>query len=139
MKILATILTATLMFVGSVTMTSTKKQKITAKVSNISSDNGKVSFALYNKVTFMKKPLQSKNGKIENGVATVVFEDVEPGEYAIVCFHDKNDNDKMDFSESGMPQEDYGMTNNIMSFGPPSYTNGKFDLGKEDLTLEIKF
>ncbi len=139
MKILATVLTAALMFVGSITMTSTKKHKITAKVSNISSDSGKVSFALYNKATFMKKPLQAINGKIEKGTTTVVFENLEPGEYAIVCFHDKNDNDKMDFSENGMPEEDYGVSNNVMTFGPPSYDNGKFDLGDEDLTLEIKF
>lgn len=137
MKILATILTASLLFIGSIALN--KKQTITATVVNVTSNSGKVSFALYNKETFMQKPLQSKNAKIVDGKSTVTFENVEPGEYAVICFHDKNDNDKMDFQPSGMPMEDYGMSNNVMSFGPPTYTDAKFEVSTEDVSLEIKF
>ncbi len=137
MKILATILTATILFTGSVL--GTQKQKITATVVNVSSSDGKVAFALYNKETFMKEPLQSKAAKIIDGKSTVTFEGVEPGEYAVICFHDKNNNDKMDFSPNGMPMEDYGMSNNIMSFGPPKYMDAKFTIDTEDKNLEIKF
>ena len=45
----------------------------------------------------------------------------------------------MDFQPSGMPMEDYGASNNIMTFGPPSYNNAKFTLTDADLSLEIKF
>lgn len=138
MKILATVLTAAILLTGSLLMNE-KKQNITATVVNVSSDSGKVGFALYNKETFMKQPLQAKNGKIIDGKSTVVFEGVEPGEYAVICFHDKNDNDKMDFQDNGMPMEDYGVSNNVMSFGPPQYADAKFTLDKEDIVLEIKF
>lgn len=137
MKFLAIILTVTTILTGS--LASSKKQKITATVVNVTSDSGKVGFALYNKETFMQKPLQSKNVKIVNGKSTVVFENVEPGDYAIICFHDKNDNDKMDFEANGMPIEDYGMSNNVMSFGPPTYSDAKFTVSEEDVVLEIKF
>jgi uncharacterized protein (DUF2141 family) len=137
MKILAALLTATMILTSS--FVSNKKQTITATVVNVTSDNGKVSFALYDKETFMKKPLQSKNGKIVDGKSTVVFENVAPGDYAVVCFHDKNDNDQMDFQENGMPMEDYGVSNNIMSFGPPKYEDGRFTVADKDVTLEIKF
>ncbi len=137
MKFLAIILTVTTILTGS--LVSSKKQKITATVVNVTSDSGKVGFALYNKETFMQKPLQSKNVKIVNGKSTVVFENVEPGDYAIICFHDKNDNDKMDFEANGMPIEDYGMSNNVMSFGPPTYSDAKFTVSEEDVVLEIKF
>ena len=46
---------------------------------------------------------------------------------------------KMDFRDNGMPMEDYGVSNNVMSFAPPSYQDAKFDLGDKDLSLEIKF
>lgn len=137
MKILATVLTAVMMF--SANITSTKKQSVTATVVNVSSDSGKVSFALYNKESFMKQPLQSKNGKIVDGKSSVTFEGLEPGEYAILCFHDKNDNDSMDFEPNGMPSEDFGATNNVMSFGPPKYDDAKFTVADKDLTFEIKF
>ena len=137
MKILAAVLTVVMMF--STSITSTKKQHVTATVVNVSTDSGKVSFALYDKANFMRQPLQSKNGKIVDGKSTVTFENVAPGEYAIICFHDKNDNDAMDFQENGMPMEDYGATNNIMNFGPPKYDDAKFTVSDEDLTFEIKF
>jgi uncharacterized protein (DUF2141 family) len=137
MKILATILTAAMILTGS--LISNDKKTITATVVNVTSDSGKVSFALYNKETFMKKPLQAKDGKIVDGKSTVVFEDIEPGDYAIICFHDKNNNDKMDFQESGMPMEDYGASNNVMTFGPPTYSNAKFTVADKNVSLEIKF
>ena len=137
MKIIATILTAALMITAS--FVSSSQQTITATVVNATSDDGKVSFALYNKETFMKTPLQAKTSKIVNGKSTVVFEGIEAGDYAIVCFHDKNNNDKMDFQENGMPMEDYGASNNVMSFGPPTYLNSKFAVEGENVTLEIKF
>ena len=137
MKILATILTTTMIL--TLGLISNKNHKITATVVNVSSDQGKVSFALYDKETLMKAPLQAKNAEIVNGKSTVVFENVAPGDYAVVCFHDKNDNDKMDFQDNGMPMEDYGVSNNVMSFGPPKYLDGKFTVADEDVNLEIKF
>ena len=137
MKILATVLTAAMIFTASVV--SSQKKTITATVVNVTSDSGKVSFALYNKDNFMKAPLQAKEAKIVEGKSEVIFENVAPGDYAILCFHDKNENGKMDFQDNGMPMEDYGASNNVMSFGPPTYMNSKFTLAKEDLKLEIKF
>jgi len=137
MKIIVVILAATMMLTGS--LMSPKKQKITVTVDNVASNKGKVSFALHNKTTFMKEPLQAKTAIIIDGKSTVVFEDVDPGEYAIICLHDKNDNGKMDFAVNGMPLEDYGASNNIMSFGPPAYSDAKFTLADEDVTLKIKF
>lgn len=137
MKILAAVVTVAMILTGS--LVSSKKQKITATVVNVTSDSGKVAFALYDKNSFMQVPLKSKNAKIVEGKSTVVFEDVEPGEYAIICFHDKNDNDKMDFQENGMPMEDYGASNNVMSFGPPKYEDAKFVVADKDVSLEIKF
>ena len=137
MKILATILTAALMLAGSVI--SGQKKSITATVVNITSDSGKVAFALYDKESFMRQPLQSKEAVIVDGKSTVVFEGIESGDYAVVCFHDKNSNGKMDFQENGMPLEDYGASNNVMSFGPPNYSNSKFTVSNENVTLEIKF
>lgn len=136
MKILATLFTTAFFIVASLNL---EKSKITATVTNVTSDKGKVSFALYTKDSFMKVPLQAKSSTIKNGKSSVIFENIEPGEYAIICFHDKNDNDKMDFQENGMPLEDYGASNNIMSFGPPKYDDAKFTVADEDLSIEIKF
>ena len=80
-----------------------------------------------------------KVSKIKGKKSTVVFTDVAPGNYAIICFHDANSNKKMDFQDNGMPLEDYGISNNPVSYGPPQYDTAKFVVADKDVTLEIKF
>ena len=112
---------------------------VTVKVTNALSDEGTISFALFNKEGFRVKPLQAKSSNIENGFATVKFMDIPKGEYAVICFHDENENKQMDFHENGMPKESYGTSNNPFLMGPPQFENSKFMVLKEDLKLEIKF
>jgi len=137
MKILATILTTAVVFVGS--LLTSGNQEITVTVVNATTDNGKVSFALYDQVTFMKTPLKGASAKIIKGKSTVTFKNITQGEYSVICFHDKNNNGKIDFNENGMPLEDYGASNNNMDFGPPSFLDSKFTVIEEDVCLEIKF
>ena len=136
MKILATILTSALMITGSFLAS---KQKNTVTVINATNNNGKVSFALFDEVTHMKTLLHAKSEKILDGRSSVIFENLDKGEYSVICFHDKNNNYKMDFNENGIPTVDYTSSCNILAFGPPSYLGSKFMLAEEDLTLEVKF
>ncbi|MDG2193892.1 MAG: DUF2141 domain-containing protein [Polaribacter sp.] len=116
-----------------------EKRTITVVVTNVTSDVGNVNFALYTRETFMKLPVQTGSAKIKEGKSTVVFENVEIGEYAVVCYHDKNDNNTMDFESNGMPLEDYGASNNVINYGPPQYEDATFEVADKNVTLEIKF
>lgn len=138
MKFLVTICTTILLFVFS-TIKGQEISSITATVVNVLTSEGKVGFALYNKDNFMKQPIQAKEAKIVDGKSTVVFENVLAGEYAILCYHDKNNNDKMDFQPNGMPLESYGASNNVMNFGPPRFDDAKFKVSDKKVSLEIKF
>lgn len=114
--------------------------EIVVSVMNATSDAGTIKFALYTEDTFMKAaPVKFEEATIENGKSTVVFKNVPVGEYAIICYHDVNENNQMDFQTNGMPQEDYGMSNNVMNFGPPQFDDAKFKVNNEQLSLEIKF
>ena len=87
----------------------------------------------------MKGPgIKNAESKIENGKVTVSFKDVEPGTYAIMVLHDINENNRMDFELTGMPKEDYGMSNNPMSFGPPQFDDAKFEFNGKDLDFIIR-
>ncbi|WP_420572649.1 DUF2141 domain-containing protein [Kordia sp.] len=111
---------------------------ITVTVNKIKNNDGKVLFALYTENTFMKtKPIQATGSTIENNKVKVTFTNVPKGEYAITCVHDENDNGRMDFEDNGMPKEDYGMSNNPMSYGPPEFGSSKFTVKDKDLTLNI--
>ncbi|GGI57199.1 DUF2141 domain-containing protein [Winogradskyella haliclonae] len=113
---------------------------ITVTVDNVANNNGVVSMALHTESTFMKAaPIQGKTSKIENNKVTITFENVTPGEYAVLGSHDANNNGKMDFRENGMPLEAYGASNNVMNFGPPQFSDAKFTVADKDLELNIRF
>lgn len=112
---------------------------ITVTVVNVPSDEGEVKFALYQKENFMSEPVQSKAAESLNGRSTVVFNQVPPGAYAVLCFHDRNGNDRMDFDIDGFPLENYGASNNVFRDGPPIFEDARFEVGQESLSLEIKF
>ncbi|TPN85200.1 DUF2141 domain-containing protein [Aquimarina algicola] len=116
-----------------------EKTTITVTVPNVTSSNGEVYFGLFDENTFMKsEPIQSEKSKIIDGVATVTFSNVPAGTYGISCYHDANDNKKMDFDQNGMPKEDYGVSNNNMSYGPPIWDDAKFEVKSENLNIEIR-
>ena len=118
---------------------SLKSYHITVKIDNALSDNGSMLFGLHNESTFMKgKSLHSMKSAITDGKAMVTFENVTPGTYAVMVFHDANDNEKMDFDTTGMPLESYGMSNNPMLMGPPNFADAKFVSEDESLELLIR-
>lgn len=113
---------------------------ITVTVENLKNDNGKVLLALHDASTFMKADgIQSGESTIKDGKVTIIFTNVAPGTYAIMGIHDANDNKRMDYHDTGMPKESYGMSNNPMSFGPPQFSEAKFEVADKDLELDIRF
>ncbi len=114
---------------------------ITVTIDNVKNDTGKVILSLHTSETFMKgKGIKDVETKIQDGKITATFENVLPGDYAIMALHDENENQKMDFNkENGMPLESYGTSNNPMAFGPPQYDDAKFKAEEKDLELSIRF
>lgn len=115
-----------LLFVATVNNTTT----VTVKVSNPQSENGQIYLALYNsEEDFMDidkaslkviKPVSS----FKNGVNLKVSTN---SEYAVVIFHDENNNGELDTNTLGIPKEGYAFSNNAMGmFGPPSFDKASF-------------
>jgi uncharacterized protein (DUF2141 family) len=69
---------------------------------------------------------------------SAVFTDLQPGTYAIVAFHDKNENGKLEENAWGIPTEGYGFSNNAEGFlGAPSFNDAAVALDHDDKTVEI--
>ncbi|MDX1462028.1 MAG: DUF2141 domain-containing protein, partial [Marinirhabdus sp.] len=45
---------------------------------------------------------------------------------------------RMDFEANGMPKENYGVSNNVMNFGPPQWSDAKFEVSTAPLNMEIR-
>jgi len=130
-------LTSLFLNAQSSTEATTEGTTITVNVI-LNGSGGHVLYSLHNESTFMKEPLEGASSEIKDGKATVTFNNVKPGTYGIMVVHDKNDNKRMDFEPTGMPKEAYGMSNNIMSYGPPQWNDAKFEVLSSPLNIEIR-
>ena len=104
----------------------------------IPSDEGNVLFGLYEETNFMQNPTIGLIGEIVDGKAMVTFANISPGTYAITLFHDKNLNKIMDVDMNGMPLEMYGASNNVLSMGPPQWSDAKFEVANVPIQMEIR-
>lgn len=115
-------------------------KNIVVNVSNISSNEGAISIALYDSESnFLKKPFEGKRIEIKDNACTITFENIPKGTYAISLYHDENGNGKMDTNFMHIPKEDYGCSNNARGFmGPPKWEDAKFELKQENITQHIE-
>ena len=67
---------------------------------------------------------------IEQGRAVCEFKDVPAGTYAVIVLHDENLNKKMDKNFLGIPQEGWGVSNNVR----PALSAPRF----QDATFTVK-
>lgn len=73
-----------------------------------------------------------------NEVSVATINNVAPGEYSALVYHDKNSNLKLDKNALGIPKENYGVVNlKIRPLSKPKFEKVKFTVGKDDLNLTI--
>lgn len=110
-------------------------------VSNIRVTKGSIRLALYSgPADFMKKHKAVREVAVSGNTVSMVFENLEPGEYAISCYHDINDNKKLDSNFMGIPREPYGFSNNARgAFGPPGFEDAQFTVkGSAKQSINVK-
>ena len=107
---------------------------LTVTVTNLKNTNGMVELGLYrNAETFAEVGLTYKQirTKITEKQVTVIFYQLEPGNYGVCVFHDQNNNKSCDRNFFGFPTEPYGFSNNIRPiFSAPSFENCLIKLDK---------
>jgi uncharacterized protein (DUF2141 family) len=53
------------------------------------------------------------------GTVTVIFHHLKPGAYAVMAYHDENDNGRLDMGPNGLPEEGMAYSNDVV--GAPSF------------------
>jgi uncharacterized protein (DUF2141 family) len=72
------------------------------------------------------------------GSQSIIFAQLPPGRYAIIAFHDENDNGLLDENALGIPTEGYGFSNDARGFlSAPSFDAAAIDLGVPDKSILI--
>lgn len=86
--------------------------------------NSEADFLKEQKVCFKKIVPVKSAGNIYIDVS-----ELKPGTYAFSCFHDLNNNGKLDTNFLGIPSEPYGFSNNARpKFRAPKWSEARIDI-----------
>lgn len=105
--------------------------KVVADISNVRNDKGVCKVCLFNNATAFSGEGGSAYAcidvQVRNRTAAATLDNIAPGAYAIMVFHDANNNGKMDKNFLGIPNEGYGASQNKLPFAAaPNFNDNKF-------------
>ena len=112
---------------------------LTVHIGAVRGDRGQVHVELYNSPeTFRKiaKALRVLQVPAQKDGVSVKFEGIVPGRYAILAFHDEDENGEMNKRFGMIPTEGYALSNDPQVFGPPAFKDSAFEV-QSDLELNI--
>ena len=116
------------------------QNKLTVVVDGIEKSDGKILVAVYDSISYLTPhPLYAGMAKIEKDQeeVTIEIEDVASGSYAVVVFHDENNNNILDTGAYGIPIEKFGFSNNAKPvMAPPSFKECRIKV-EEDTEINI--
>ncbi|MGM0412612.1 MAG: DUF2141 domain-containing protein [Pseudomonadota bacterium] len=114
---------------------------LTVKVAGVESETGQVRVDLYADADTFREPDEAlRRGAVpaRPGTATFALDDLEPGRYAVIAYHDEDGDGGMDRFLGMIPTEPWGLSNNIEVSGPPAFADAAFDLPAEGTAVTIR-
>jgi uncharacterized protein (DUF2141 family) len=112
-------------------------------VKGVRDDQGMVRAGIYNSAeTFPKegKAMARTATPAKTGNVTLQFTDLPPGKYAIILYHDENNDGQMDKRFGMIPIEGYGLSNNIKASGKPSFDACAFEIpATQSQTIDLRY
>jgi uncharacterized protein (DUF2141 family) len=120
--------------------TAAMAAQLQVEVTDIASAEGTICLALYDDPkTFRKegKSLQRLTLPAEADEVRFTIENLPPGRYALIVYHDADSNGKMNRFLGMIPTEGYGLSTNPEVSGPPAFKDAEFALSKEGESIRI--
>ena len=110
------------------------------RFSGLPNDDGRALFALFSEASGFPDRAETAvariAGPVSGGQAGAVFENVTPGDYALSALHDANGSGAIDLNLFGVPEETFGVSNIVR--GRPTWPNARFEVGEDDLVIELE-
>lgn len=103
---------------------------LTLHLQGIRNDQGNIRISLYQTAeSFRKEDQAIKLIRLpaRPGTLTATFTALPPGRYAVMAYHDENNDEKMNLRFGMFPIEGYALSNNPKVVGPPRFTDSAFD------------
>lgn len=130
MKTCKTLLAVCMTFL-SLSLAAEETHTLSVNLAQIKNDKGNLFVELYaDQATFRKsaKALRIIKVAATPGTATVTFDNLATGSYAVLTYHDEDGNNTMNKRFGMIPTEGYGLSNNPKVMGPPAFKDSQFEV-----------
>lgn len=116
------------------------QSQLSITIFGVKNSMGVVRIALFNKEDGFplndKKAYKLVSAKIEGTAASAVLQNIPLGKYAIVSYHDENNNNNFDVNFLGVPKEGTGTSNATeKAISKPNYYNALFVLNENSKSI----
>lgn len=112
-------------------------------VNGVRDDQGTIRAGIYDTpAAFPKegKAMAKTSTPAKAGSVKLQFTDLPPGKYAVILYHDENNDGQMDKRFGMIPIEGYGLSNNIKASGKPSFDQCAFDVPEtKNQTIDLRY
>lgn len=126
---------------GTVPAPASGQASLSVRISGAANNKGKILAAVCDRASFLKRCTHTVFAPAAASV-TLNFPQLAPGNYAVMAFHDENDNMLFDKSASGLPLEGYGFSRNAKGhYGPPGFEDAMIELkpGPASIQMELLY
>jgi uncharacterized protein (DUF2141 family) len=118
-----------------------KAAVLTVAVEGVHAGPGAIRVALYANADSFRhedRALRVLSVPADSAAVSVAFADIPAGRYAVLAYHDANDNKKLDLVMGMFPDEGWGLSNAPTVIGPPRFEPSAFDVGERTTTTTVR-
>lgn len=116
---------------------------LTVHLHGIKNSSGQIQVELYADAKgFRKSALAQCIAKTQarDGTVSVMFSGIKPGTYAILAFHDEDNNGELNKRFGMIPTEGYALSNDPEVLGPPAFKDSAFEiLSDKELNMAMHY
>lgn len=113
---------------------------LSVSVTGVRSEQGTVRIAVYDRPEGFRqedKALHRLALPAKNGQVQASFTRLSPGRYAVMVYHDEDNNGRLNLRFGMIPQEGYGLSNAPQVVGPPQFADAAFDLPAQGASIVV--
>jgi len=120
-----------------------EEYNLTVNLHGIKNSQGQIHVELYSDPKTFRKSALAQNiikAAAKEDIVTVKFTGIKPGVYAILAFHDEDENGLLNKRFGMIPTEGYALSNDPEVFGPPAFKDSAFEvLTDKELSIPIHY
>lgn len=120
-----------------------EEYNLTVHLHGIKSSQGQIQVELYSEAKTFRKSALAQNiikAAAKEDTVTVKFSGIKPGIYAILAFHDEDENGVLNKRFGMIPTEGYALSNDPEVFGPPAFEDSAFEvISDKELSIPVHY